>query len=159
MTEAALALSAAWLAALAFLQGAPTRLSPIRNTVSEYGLGPFAWAYRAQAAFAAGAAACLAGAHVETVLLSVLAAARAGLAAAPIDRRPEVHAALAAVAFTCACWAAFGAGGEPVLGWLATAGAVGTVASLRARGMLGLWQRLFFAAAIAWSFLVAARLS
>lgn len=108
---------------------------------------------------AAWAAACLAAAHVEPVLLSVLAAARVGLAAAPVDRHVEVHAVLAAVAFTCACWAAFAAGGEPVLGWLAVAGVAGTVLSLRARGMLGLWQRLFFAAAIAWSFLVAAQLS
>jgi hypothetical protein len=147
---------------------APTGYSPVRDAVSEYGIGRFGWGYRAQVTFTAGAAACLAAAlpaHLtrEVVLLSVLAAARLGIAAAPLDERLTAHMVLAVVAFACVSWCAIALprsdGGLPILGYVAVIGAIGTGASVRRRGgMLGLWERIFYAAAIAWYVVVAARL-
>ena len=108
--------TALWTAALVFLHVAPTGYSPLRNAVSEYGVGRFAWGYRAQVLFAAAAAVCL-GVELhrrERVLLFVFAAARAAIAAYPTDllesgtitRTGRIHLLLAAAAFTSICWAA-----------------------------------------------------
>jgi uncharacterized protein DUF998 len=134
-----------WLAALVFLHLAPTGYSPLRNAVSEYGLGRFAWGYRAQVLFAAAAAAFLAASlparpRPEIVLLAVFAAARVAIAFFPASAKQ---------------W-------EPALGFVAIAGAVGTSLAIRRvpelRPVLGLFERLFYAAIIAWFFVVAARI-
>lgn len=175
---AALAFTGLWLACLVYLHLAPTGYSPLRNAVSEYGVGPYAWGYRAQVTCAALAAVCLAVAlprHPprEVVLLCVFAAARVAIAAFPTDLlhsggrtvKGLVHLRLAAVAFAAICWCASAlprhAHGQPVLGWIASAGALGTFVGLRApsvRPVLGLLERIFYAAVLAWFFLVAARL-
>lgn len=179
MSVAALALTGCWLAALVFLHVAPTGYSPIRNAVSEYGVGRFAWGYRAQVTFAAAAAACLAVAlpardRREIVLLAVFAAARVAIAAFPTDllgsvrrsRTGGIHLLLAAIAFGTICWCASAlsrhGGGQPVLGRIAAAGALGTMVAVRIPGLrpvLGLLERVFYAAIIAWFVVVAARLA
>jgi hypothetical protein len=175
---ATLAFAALWLACLAYLHVAPTGYSPLRNAVSEYGVGRYAWGYRAQVTFAALSAICLAVAlpghpSKEVVLLCVFAGARIAIAAFPTDlldggrwtTTGMIHLRLAAIAFGSICWCASAlprhAGGRPVLGWIASLGALGTFAGLRlqaVRPVLGLLERLFYAAVIAWFFLVAARL-
>ena len=164
-----------WLAALVFLHLAPTGYSPLRNAVSEYGVGRFAWGYRAQVLFAAAAAAFLAAAlparpRPEIVLLAVFAAARVAIAFFPTDllesRRftetGRIHVALAFVAFASICAAAAAKQWEPALGFVAIAGAVGTSLAIRRvpelRPVLGLFERLFYAAIIAWFFVVTARI-
>lgn len=179
MSVAVLALTACWTAALVFLHVAPTGYSPLRNAVSEYGVGRFAWGYRAQVMFAAAAAACLAAAlpardRREIALLAVFAAARLAIAAFPTDllgsghrsRTGGIHLLLAAVAFGTICWCASALSrhddGQPVLGRIAAAGALGTMLAVRMPGLrpvLGLLERIFYAAIIAWFFVVAARLS
>ena len=150
---------------------APTGYSPLRNAVSEYGVGRFAWGYRAQVLFAATAAVCL-GVELhgrERKLLFVFAAARAAIAAYPTDRpgggtitrTGTIHLLLAFVAFASICAAASSKRWEPALGYVAIAGAVGTGLAVRRvpqlRPVLGLLERLFYAAIIAWFFVVAAR--
>jgi hypothetical protein len=149
----------------------PTGYTPLRNAVSEYGVGRFAWGYRAQVLFAAAAAVSL-GAELhgrERKLLYVFAAARAAIAAYPTDRLDggaltrtgSIHLLLAFVAFASICAAASSKRWEPALGYVAIAGAVGTGLAVRRvpqlRPVLGLLERLFYAAIIAWFFVVAAR--
>jgi hypothetical protein len=122
--------------------------------------------------FAAAAAVCL-GLELhrrERALLLVFAGARAAIAAYPTDRLDSgvvthtgrIHLLLAFVAFASICWAASAKRWEPVLGWIATAGAVGTSLAIRRvpelRPVLGLLERVFYAAIIAWFFVTAARL-
>ena len=122
--------------------------------------------------FAAAAAVCL-GVELhrrERVLLFVFAAARAAIVAYPTDllesgtitRTGRIHLLLAAAAFTSICWAASSKRWVPELGYVATAGAVGTVLAIRRipqlRPVLGLLERVFYAAIIAWFFVVAARI-
>jgi hypothetical protein len=161
-----------WVAALVFLHVAPTGYSPLRNAVSEYGVGRFAWGYRAQVLLAAAAAVSL-GVELhgrERRLLLVFAAARAAIAAYPTDllgsgtvtRSGRIHLLLAAVAFASICWAASSDRWEPALGYVATAGAVGTVLAIRRvpqlRPVLGLLERVFYVAIIAWFFVVESRI-
>jgi hypothetical protein len=80
-------------------------------------------------------------------------------------RTGAVHLLLAGVAFAASRWAASslrrGAGGQPALGWLASAGAIGTWLALRIeplRPALGVVERVFDAALLAWLALVPARL-
>lgn len=161
-----------WVAALVFLHLAPTGYSPLRNAVSEYGVGRFAWGYRAQVWFAAAAAVCL-GVELhrrERALLFVFAGARAAIAAYPTDRLDSgtltrtgtIHLLLAFVAFASICAAATAKRWEPALGYIAIVGAVGTSLAIRRvpqlRPALGLFERLFYAAIIAWFFVVAARI-
>lgn len=173
MTVAALIFTALWLATLVFLHLAPTGYSPLRNAVSEYGVGRFAWGYRAQVTFAALAAISLA---VELhgllrVLLLVFAGARIAIAFFPTDpitttewsTTGRVHVLLAAIAFASICWAACSDEYEPWLGYVATAGALGTFLGLRRvpqlRPVVGLLERFFYAAIIAWFFVVAVKSS
>jgi uncharacterized protein DUF998 len=158
-----------------YLHVAPTGYSPLRNAVSEYGVGRYAWGYRAQVTLAALAAICLAGAlpshPVEQVtLLLVFAAARIAIAFFPTDlldsremtRAGRVHLLLAAVAFTAICWCMC-VYAPRWLGYVATVGAVGTFLALRRvpqlRPILGLLERVFYAATIAWFIVNAIRLS
>jgi hypothetical protein len=180
VTETALVFTGLWLACLLFLHVAPTGYDPLRNAVSEYGVGRFAWGYRAQVTCAALAALALAaalpaGTRREIALLVVFAAARLAIAAFPTDLlgseritpTGRVHLLLAAIAFASICWCACALrradGGQPVLGYVASAGAVGTMLALRRvpelRPVLGLLERIFYAAVVAWFFLVAVRLS
>ncbi len=178
MVPAALALACVGgsVACLVYLHLAPTGYSPARNAVSEYGVGQYARWYGLQAALAGIAAICLAIAlgHPRRVvtLLAVLAAARIAIGWFPTDGtaseeptwRGGVHLILALVAFTAASWAAIalrtGNHGEPWLGWLMAALAIGTMLSLRTslRPWFGLIERGYYAAMLAWLILVSARL-
>lgn len=172
-----LAFAAACAACLAYLHLAPTGYSPLANAVSEYGVGAYARWYRLQATFAGLSGLLLALAlrhHGRTaVLLAVFGVARLAIAQYPTDllggdvrtRTGGVHLLLAGAAFAAVCWAAVGlkrdAGGLPALGWLAAAGAAGTWLAIRAlplRPILGLLERVFYVAMLAWLALVAARL-
>ena len=158
-----------------YLHVAPTGYSAVRNAVSEYGVGRYGRWYGLQAALAGIAAVCLAVAlgHPRriVVLLAVLAAARLAIGWFPANAasddptlRGGVHLLLALVTFTAASWAAIalrsGEGGAPWLGWLMAALAVGTMVSLRTplRLWLGLIERGYYVAMLAWLVLVSARL-
>jgi len=140
---------------LVFLHLAPTAYSPLRDPVSAYSVGRFAWGYRAQVLLAAAAAAVLAAElpRREAILLSVFAAARVAIAFAPIGTK--AHVPLAAVAFVAVCAAELWRGGERPLGDAALAGLVLTGARAP---LLGVWERIFYAATIAWFFVEAVRL-
>ena len=104
---ASLVFTAGCIGCLAYLHLAPTGYSPVRNAVSEYGIGAYSAWYRAQVRCAAGAAVFLALAlrhprHV-VVLLFVLAAARLGISFFPVVH--PSHLLFALVAFTAASWA------------------------------------------------------
>jgi hypothetical protein len=102
------------------------------------------------------------------VLLLAFAAARLAISFFPTDvlgsgqrtTTGVVHLLLAATAFIAICWCASALpredGGEPILGRIAASGAV---AMFVLRPVLGLLERVFYAAILAWFFLVAARLS
>jgi hypothetical protein len=121
--------------------------------------------------FAALAAICLAVEldGLQRVLLLVFAAARLAIAFYPTDlidterwsATGRIHLLLAAVAFGAICWCAC-TYPPRWLGYVATVGAVGTFLALRRvtalRPVLGLLERVFYAAIIAWFFVVAARL-
>jgi len=172
----ALACTAACGACLVYLHIAPTGYSPVRNAVSEYGVGRYARWYGLQATCAGVAAICLAVAlgHPRrvVVLLAILAAARIAIGWFPTDtlasfqptRRGGIHLLLALVAFTAAPWAAIALGraqhGEPWLGWVMAAFALGTMISLRSalRPWFGLVERGYYVAMLAWLALVSARL-
>lgn len=174
---ASLVLTALCVACLAYLHLAPTGYSPVRNAVSEYGVGAYARWYRAQAICAGVAAAVLAAAlhrhGLVAALLFVFTLARLAITRYPTDplhteartRTGAIHLVLAALAFAAVCWAASALPrseeGQPLLGAIATAGAVGTWLGLRTpfvRPVLGLLERVFYAAFLAWFVLVAARL-
>ena len=177
-TAASFALAAvvANVACLVYLHVAPTGYSPVRNAVSEYGVGRYARWYGAQATCTGAAAICLAVAlgHPRRVvtLLGVLAAARIAIPWFPTDglsrseptARGAIHRWLAFLAFTAASWAAIALPasqhGAPWLGWLIAAFAVATVISLRSslRPWFGLIERGFYLAMLAWLVLVSARL-
>lgn len=164
---ASLAFTAGCIGCLVYLHLAPTGYSPVRNTVSEYGIGAYAAWYRAQVRCAAAAAVLLALAlrHPArvVVLLLVLAAARFGIGLFPVLHRSHVLFAL--VAFVSASWAAIALKrwehGLPALGWAMAACAIGTSLALRSslRPWLGLIERGFYAAMLTWLVLVAVRLS
>jgi hypothetical protein len=170
-----LACTAGCVVCLVYLHLAPTGYSPVRNAVSEYGVGRYGLWYGLQATLAGIAAICLAVAlgHPSTVvtLLVVLGAARIAIGWFPTDaaseqptRRGAVHLLFALVAFTAASWAAIALQpaehGEPWLGWLTAAFAIGVMISLRTslRAWFGLVERGYYAAMLAWLFLVSARL-
>lgn len=164
---ASLVFTAACVGCLVYLHLFPTSgYSPIRETVSEYGITPHAGWYRAQVRFAACAAALLALAvrHPArvVVLLLVFAAARVAISFFPILSRE--HLPLAMVAFVAVSWAATALkrweDGVPALGWAMT----GCLLALVLARRFGLWQwrglieRGFYAAALAWLVVVAAHL-
>lgn len=130
----------------------------MHDYVSDYSVGRFAWGYKLQVTLAAAAAVALAAAlpghpRRQLVLLLVFAAARAAIAFFPIDTgRP--HRVLAAVAFVAICWCA-SIHDPRWLGRVAAAGALGTVFF---RPFNGLFERLFYAAIVAWFVVVAIRL-
>jgi len=163
----------------------PTGADPVRHGVSEYGIGPFASLYRAQAiASGVGAIAladALLGTSVDTgplICLVLFGAARVLIAGFPTDRdlpmtrTGQIHAVLAAVAFLAlavvAPWlsaspfaaAAWPAARVGVLGLavVVTATSLGSfaVASLPAAvRAYGLAQRAFYLAGFAWLIAIA----
>ena len=113
--------TATCLAVLVWLHVLPTGYRPIRNAVSDYGVGRFAHLYRAQTAASAIAALLLAGALSGGVdptpilvvfLLLVFAAARLLIPWYPTDldraqptRTGRIHVLLAGLAFGSIAWA------------------------------------------------------
>jgi Protein of unknown function (DUF998) len=180
---ASLVFTGACVTCLVYLHLAPTGYSPLRNAVSEYGVGRYARWYRAQAACAGVAAGLLAGALATgvspapfrvDVLLVVFAVARIAIGRYPTDligatrrtRTGAVHVALAIAAFGSASAAGIALKrpehGQPALGWAMAVCAVGTMLALRRstlRPFAGLVERGFYVALLAWLVLVAARLA
>ena len=119
---AAFVATLACTAALLRVHLLPTGYRPIRNAVSDYGVGSFARYYRAQTAAIAIAAVALAAALANEVtpkpttvivLLLVFAAARLAIPSFPTDldrsrptRTGRIHVLLAGVAFASIAWAA-----------------------------------------------------
>ena len=183
LAVASLAFTGGCIACVAYLHVAPTGYSPVRNAVSEYGVGPFARWYRAQAACAGIAALLLAGALAKDVhptprrvvtLLAVLAVARVAIGWFPTDlldartrsRNGSIHLLLAAAAFTSASWAGVALRrsqhGQPALGWAMALCAIGTFLSVHRSPLkpwLGVIERGYYVAMVAWLLLVAARLA
>lgn len=179
----AIVFAAVCAACLVVLHVSPTGYSPVRNAVSEYGVGTYAGWYRAQAAFAGLAAVCLAAALAHDLdpvprrvvaLLVVFSVARVAIGFFPTDlvgstertRTGGVHLLLAAAAFVSIAWAASALPqsehGEPWLGYVMIVTAVATGAAVRGaalRPILGLIERGFYAAFLAWIFLVSLRLA
>jgi hypothetical membrane protein len=163
---ASLAFTAGCIGCLVYLHLAPTGYSPVRNAVSEYGIGAYSAWYRAQVRCAAVAAVFLALAlrHPRgvVVLLLVLAAARFGISLFPVVH--QSHVLFGLVAFVSASWAALALTqnehGLPALGWAMAVCAVGTSVALRSslRPWLGLIERGFYAAMLTWFVLVSIRL-
>jgi hypothetical protein len=127
--------------------------------VSAYSVGRFAWGYKAQVCLAAATAALLAAAlpghpRREVALLAVFAAGRAAIAFFPIDRRVP-HGVLAIVAFVAiaVCASSYA---PRLAGRVAAAG---LVAGALVRPYFGAFERLFYAAIIAWFVVVAVRIS
>ena len=182
LAVASLVFTGGCIACLVHLHLAPTGYSPVRNAVSEYGVGAFARWYQAQAACAGVAAALLAGAlwsrvspapRRVAVLLVVLAVARIAIGWFPTDllgaehgsRNGAIHLLLAVAAFTAASWAAVALRraqhGKPAIGWAMAACAIGTFLAVRAMPLkpwLGLIERGYYVAMLAWLVLVAGRL-
>ena len=159
----------------------PTGYDPLRNAVSDYGVGPSLPYYCAQTAAMALAAIFVAAALARTVdpapklvivLLFVFAAARLAIPFFPTDldrmRRTDtgvIHVLLAAVAFGTVAWAAATLPGRvhwaglTTLGWIVVVTAIATAFSLRARmPYFGLVERSFYAATLGWLAFVAVRL-
>ncbi len=174
-TLLSLACTAGCIGCLVYLHLAPTGYSPIRNAVSEYGVGRFAPLYSMQATLAGAAGLWLAVAlkhpHRVVTLLVVFAIARVAIGWFPTDpidspertSRGRIHVLLAAVALVTLPWAAVALShadhGEPWLGRLMVALAVLTAVALRTplRPWFGLIERVFYVAMLAWLVLVAVR--
>ncbi len=110
------------LAALVWAHLLPTGYRPLRNAVSDYGVGRYRVVYRIQTAAIAVAGLCLAAALSRAIdpaprrvimLLVVFAVARLVIPSFPTDldrgqptRTGRIHTLLAAVAFAAIAWAA-----------------------------------------------------
>jgi hypothetical protein len=174
----------ATLACIVFLVGAhllPTGYDPVRDPVSDYGVGRHIGWYAGATTSIGIAALALAGAlarehapwHV-VALLVVFAVARFLIPVFPTDlegERPSrpgaIHLLLAGVAFGSICWsmcayAPSWADWLPWLGYVATAAAVGTLVSLRRLPFLRPWtgaiERVFYAAMLAWFLILSVEL-
>lgn len=150
--------TALWVVCLVFLHVVPTGYNPVCDPVSAYSIGRFSLGYRAQVCLAAAAAVLLAAALPgrptrEIALLAIFAAARVAIAFFPIDRRVP-HRVLAIVAFVsiAVCASSYA---PRVAGRVAAAGLVGGVVL---RPYFGAFERLFYAAIIAWFVVVSVRL-
>ena len=118
----ALLATLACLGALLWVHLLPTGYQPIRNAVSDYGVGAYRAFYRAQTAAIAVAALALAAAFAKQadpsprrviVLLVLFALARLAIPSFPTDldrgqptRTGRIHVLLAGVAFGSIAWAA-----------------------------------------------------
>lgn len=166
---ACLTATIAWALVLVGVHLRPTGYDPLRNAVSDYGVGEHRRWYRAQTALAALAAVFLlvalaSGSDAPWWLLALLAAfavARFAIPSFPTDldrTHPtgtgRVHLLLAAVAFASI---AVAAGNTPnhlaphALRWAVVATSIATWLAIRLRlGLFGLVERLFYAAMITW---------
>lgn len=176
----------ACLAALVRVHQLPTGYQPLRNAVSDYGVGRFARYYRFQTAALAIAAVFVALAlaravdpapRLPIVLLLVFAAGRIAIPWFPTDvnrlrptRAGRIHILLAGIAFASLAWAAAALpdrvdwptidGLLTGLGWLVVVSAVACGLALThalrvyAAPWFGLIERVFYAAALAWFFVV-----
>ena len=171
-----LACTAGCVACLVYLHLAAPGYSPVRNAVSEYGVGKFAPLYSTQATLMGAAGLWLAVGlkrpHRVVVLLIVFAIAPIAIGWFPTDligsRQPTsrgaIHLVLAAVAFVTLPWAAVALtrsqGGEPWLGRILVVLAVLTVVALRTqlRPWFGLIERALYVGMLALLILVASRL-
>lgn len=166
LAAGALAFTAACFACLAYLHVVrPAGYSPVRQTVSEYGLTEKAAWYRAQVRCAAVAAALLAAAlrHPAKVLvlLAVFAAARLAISFFPILSVEHLVLALAAFVPVAAAAGALKRAdhGQPAFGWAMAALLVAFVVSRRSGLQIrGVLERGFYAAWLAWFVLVSVRL-
>lgn len=183
LAVAAIVFASLCVACLVVLHLAPTGYSPLRNAVSEYGVGRYAGWYRAQAACAGAAAAFLAAALAQgldpaprrvVALLCVSAVSRVAIGFFPTDligstertRTGVIHALLALAAFASISWAAAtlpaSEHGAEWLGRVMGLTVLGTILGLRTtflRSYVGLIERGFYAAFLAWIFLVSLRLA
>ena len=176
----------ACLTALVRVHQLPTGYRPLRNAVSDYGVGRYAAYYRFQTAASAIAAVFVALALARAVdpapirvivLLGVFAAARFAIPWFPTDvnrLRPtqtgRVHILLAGIAFAAIAWAAAALpdrvdwtsihGLLTGLGWLVVVSSVACGLALTralrvyAAPWFGLIERVFYAAVLAWFFVV-----
>lgn len=169
----------ATLACMTFLVVAhlrPTGYDPVRDPVSDYGVGRYTGLYAGVTTTLGIAALALAAAlwredapwHV-LALLVLFALARLASPLYPTDlegeqpsRPGEIHMLLAGVAFASICWAMCAYRAAPWLGYIASVGAVGTFLSLRSlhalRPWTGLIERGFYLAMLAWFLLVSVEL-
>lgn len=171
----------ACLSALVWVHLRPTGYDPLRDAVSNYGVGPSSAFYRAQTAAMALAAIFTAAALAKAidpaptraiVLLLVFAAARLAIPWFPTDldrtqrtRTGLIHAGLAGVAFASIAWAAANLTqhvdwpGCRAFGWAVVVTAIATVLAIRTRfPYFGVVERLFYAATIAWLLFVSLNL-
>lgn len=165
----ALAATAAWALVLVDVHRRKTGYDPLRDAVSDYGVGAHRAWYRAQTACSALAAVCLLAALASgssapawlLALLAVYAAARVAIPWYPTDldrgrptRTGLVHLLLAAVAFAAIAVAAGGAPHHLAPRHLRRAvvlTAVATGLGVRLRfPYFGLVERLFYLATIVW---------
>jgi hypothetical membrane protein len=174
------------LAALVRVHQLPTGYRPVRNAVSDYGVGRYSRYYRFQAAALALAAVFVVLALARAVdpapigpivLLVVFAAARLAIAWFPTDLdrlRPttagRIHLVLAGIAFVTVAWAAAALpdrvdwpaieGLLKGLGWFVVLSAVACALALtralrvRTAPWFGAIERTFYAAVLAWFFVV-----
>jgi hypothetical membrane protein len=169
----------ATLACITFLVVAhlrPTGYDPVRDPVSDYGVGRYQGLYAGATATIGIAALALAVGlwredapwHV-LALLVLFALARFAIPVFPTDlegerrsRPGEIHLLLAAVAFASICWAMSAYRAAPWLGYVAAVCAVGTLLSLRGLHVLrpwtGLIERGFYVAMLTWFLLVSVEL-
>jgi hypothetical protein len=176
------AATAACFGTLVWVHLRPTGYSPLRDAVSDYGVGPSLPFYRAQTAAMALAAIFVAGGLAKAIdpapkrviaLLLVFAGARLAIPFFPTDldrtqrtRNGVVHVLLAVVAFAAIAWAAATLPGRVhwaglgVLGDAVLVTAVATGLSIRARfPYFGLVERAFYVAALVWLLMVSLRLA
>jgi hypothetical protein len=178
----AAAATAACFGTLVWVHLRPTGYDPLRDAVSDYGVGPSLPFYRAQTAAMALAAILVAGGLARAidpapqrviVLLAVFAGARLAIPFFPTDldrtRRTThgvVHALLAVVAFATVAWAAATLPhrvhwtGMAALGIAVVVTAVATGLSIRARfAYFGLVERAFYVAVLLWLLVVSLKLA
>ncbi len=169
------------LSALVWVHLRPTGYDPLRDAVSNYGVGSSRAFYRVQTAAMALAAIFISAALAKAldpaptlaiVLLLVFAAARLAIPWFPTDldrtqrtRTGLIHVLLAAVAFGSIAWAAANLShqvdwpGCRGFGWAVVSTAVATVLAIRTRfPYFGLVERLFYAATLAWLLFVSLNL-
>jgi hypothetical protein len=167
------AATAACFGTLVWVHLRPTGYSPLRDAVSDYGVGPSLPFYRAQTAAMALAAIFVAGGLAKAidpapkrviVMLLVFAGARLAIPFFPTDlgrtprtRHGAVHVLLAVVAFAGVAWAAallpdrVHWPGLAVLGGAVVVTAVATGLSIRTRvAYFGLVERAFYVAVLMW---------
>jgi hypothetical protein len=172
--EIVVACSLICLASILILHALPTGYNPIRNAVSDYGVGKYRVWHRVAVLSLAAAGYALAVASTSSVkpesdvvigFLLVFAIARTIIPFFPTDiegqtltTRGRVHWALAIIAFTSVAFAAAYYEGtilDDAVGWVVVVAACLLIVSLvlqrlRIRKVLGLFERVFYFSMICW---------